>query len=326
MGFKSLLFPASLVYRAGQYIHKKSISPDSVGKPVISVGNISSGGTGKTPVAMHILKRFKEKKPAVVSRGYGRKSSGLRVVSTPDYIKYGDEPAMMKRRFPDALVIVSEDRLEGAAEAAGKGAGVIILDDGFQSYEIKRDLDLVVINCMKPFGGALIPAGRRREPMASLSRAEGFLLNRSDAVEKENLNRIKGIIRKYSDARIFHAREKIAGFCDIKLEKEISADIIKEKGVCAISAIGNPEGFYRLLRNEGASVSMTVEKKDHYLWKDEDMIRVSAASAKKDLCIVTTEKDALKIPSEFLTEAVVMKIEVEVEEKSEFNEFLGKVF
>ena len=155
-----------------------------VGVPVISVGNITAGGTGKTPIVENIAKIFIEqgKKVAIVSRGFGRASRGTVVVSDGKNIlakakDAGDEPLYLAQRFNSVIVVVDEQRVRGAQLAVTKyGAEIILLDDGFQHRYLKRDIDIVLMDSQNsPFVTSLLPAGYRREPLRSLQRANAII-------------------------------------------------------------------------------------------------------------------------------------------------------
>jgi tetraacyldisaccharide 4'-kinase len=187
--FFPLIWPATLLYRGVLYLHKATTPSVRVEVPVISVGNITTGGTGKTPAVLKILDTLDSPlKPAVISRGYGRSSEGMRIVDSKNFKDFGDEPVLIKKKHPEVEVIVGADRLKCARFAQEQGQEVIILDDGFQSWELKRDRDIVMIDCSYPFGGGyLLPFGRLREPVKALSRADSVILNRCQLISGEEI-------------------------------------------------------------------------------------------------------------------------------------------
>lgn len=166
--------------------------------PVLSVGNLTVGGTGKTPVVDHLVQRalMSGQRVAVVSRGYGgQRKSGTALVSDgrgtlhDDAYLYGDEPVLLARRNRDAMVIVARKRSEGVMLAEKLGAELVILDDGFQHLRLSRDLDIVLLDSRSPFGnGHLLPAGPLREPVASLARADLVILTHNKGADLAGLD------------------------------------------------------------------------------------------------------------------------------------------
>ena len=318
---------ASLLYGCASGIHRAAVKGRDAGVPVISVGNITSGGTGKTPLVLKILDIIGPG-AAVVMRGYGRKTRGIRTVNRPDSVIYGDEASMIKRKAPGCAVIVAENRLKGAVEARRAGAEAVVLDDGFQSYEIKRSADIIVIDCTDPFGGGcLLPLGRLREPLKSLARADAVVLNRSDAVPRDELKKIKETVNNYIPCTdVYPASEKPGGLESLEGLGESPAALLSGKKVLGFCGIGNPGGFARMLENAGAEVSALVTARDHHRWHLKELEEIRLAAETRGLIPVTTEKDYVRFPSGYAMRGFVLRLVTELENEEGFKNYvLSKV-
>ena len=257
-----------------------------VGVPVISVGNLSLGGTGKSPVTMLIAKYLEEqhhKRVAIVSRGYRRKSKGYVLVRDGSEIltpveKSGDEAQMFAEALPNAIVIVDEDRVRGAREAVALGAQVIILDDGFQHLRLQRDLDVVLWNGPSP----VIPFGRFREPVSAIHAAD-FMLSTGPI----------GPIDRTTDA-IAAIRWSPHHLTLLASKEETALQEIAGKRVLALSSIASPDRFHAMLRELGADI--TVRDLGDHAEYSEALVTAILNDAKKNgiEAIVTTLKDAVK--------------------------------
>ncbi len=280
--------------------------------PVISVGNLTAGGTGKTPMVAWLAEQLKDRcRVAILSQGYGRdKRSGV-----------DDENLMLARMAPDAALVVNADRVAGAEEAVGvHGAEVLILDDGFQHRRLARDLDIVLVDAVQPFGGGrLLPRGLLREPPGELKRADFIVLTRSDLVGPGRIGRIRGEFRRYAGGvPIALAEHRPTGLRrvdaagdaegDVALEGDAPAeggvplggDIplrgLREGRWAAFCGIGNPEGFRRTLEQLGAQLVRFDGFPDHYRYAEAELRElVERAAAAGCEGVLTTEKDATKV-------------------------------
>jgi tetraacyldisaccharide 4'-kinase len=257
--------------------------------PVISVGNITVGGTGKTPMVIWVcnLLRAKDIKCAILTRGYKTANSG----------QY-DEPAMLARNCPGAAVVVNPDRLTGAVEAVKRHrAQVLIMDDGFQHRRLHRDIDIVTIDATLPFGyGKMLPAGLLREPVMALKRVHAVILTRCDLVSKDELAKlaetISGINPDVVVAQTVHAP-----VCAITTnDKQILLEQLRGKKVFAFCGIANPDAFFATIASLGANVVGSKIYDDHhkYTAADTAVIRREATQLEAEI-ILTTEKDYSKI-------------------------------
>ncbi|MDA3792585.1 MAG: tetraacyldisaccharide 4'-kinase [Elusimicrobia bacterium] len=310
---KKLLIPPayflSWIYGAAVFIHKLAVKPRdagiNAGVNVVSVGNITAGGTGKTPLVINIIENLKGTgketgiagKVAILSRGYGRQSKGYRVINEiPDFKESGDEVKILKEKFPEVPVFLGSNRYKSAVNAVKGGARILILDDGFQSREIKRNVNIAVIDATDPFGGGvLIPAGRLREPMGALKRADSVVINRSGQVSDDRLYEIKAKIIKIKEGiEVFSGVEKLKGFKEIKGRRKVKASHFKACKILALSGIGNPEGFYNLIGAAGLEIKYKYEYRDHYLWSEKELVEINRIAEAEGLKIITTQKDAAR--------------------------------
>lgn len=253
--------------------------------PIISVGNITTGGTGKTPLVIWLCKRLQRKNLtcAILSRGY----------KTPKG-KLSDEPAILARSCPDAKVIVAPDRIAGAVKATGSfGVRVLVMDDGFQHRRLARDLDIVTIDATLPFGyGRVLPAGLLREPLSTLKRADAAVVTRCDQIPPHKLDRIEEQLRRYNPNMII-ARTIHAPLCAKAIgAKIITLEQLQSKNIFAFCGIGNPNGFIGTITKLGTNLVGSDVFDDHHQYTQKDIagIFAQAALVNADL-ILTTEKD-----------------------------------
>ena len=270
------------------------LHPARINCKVISVGNITLGGTGKTVLVEYLVERIirEGNKPAVLSRGYKRDArlSGEQSM--------GDEPAMLRRKFPHLPVIVDKDRLKGASRAIKDYAvNTLILDDGMQQWRIFKDLEIITIDSRNPFGNfRLLPAGFLREPLSSLKRADIFVLTKVDA--GQDTAGITNRLRKLNPRALFvESRHMPEGFSNLNKPDEIlSADSLKGRAALVFSGIGNPQAFEDTVRSLGINISGTLRFADHHDYIQADLDDIVARAKEKELdTIITTEKDAVKI-------------------------------
>jgi tetraacyldisaccharide 4'-kinase len=317
---KKLLVPASYIYHAGIKIDRLVTRQHTLGKPVISVGNITWGGTGKTPAVIALARFFAEhdRKAVVLTRGYRRKQRAMLVVSNGSGMmaepeQAGDEPFLIARECPEAVVIAGADRYAAGTEAQKRfNPDVFILDDGFQHWRLARDLDVVCINATDPFGnGCLIPAGTLRECPEALHRAGIILLTNADQVDTENVARIEEEIRRYTHVPICKTCYALEGIRRIYDGSVLPADELKGREVTVVSALGNAAGFLRSVEATGMEIVGQKTFRDHHWYSAEDVKKMR--STEKTL-FVTTAKDAVKLKS---------LLQVLARDASE-NEFIGR--
>jgi tetraacyldisaccharide 4'-kinase len=287
------LWLLSLPYRA--FMAARSFyyrfAAQRVDVPVISVGNLTVGGTGKSPLVALVARRLAElgHRPLVVSRGYRRTGDGP-----------GDEAADMRRHLPpSAAHVESSDRVAAIRQSLAREArDVAVLDDGFQHLRLRRDLDIVAIDATRPFGyGHCLPRGLLREPLAALRRAGLVVLTRSDQVGAEELAAIESRVRCYVRrdvliVRAVHAPRQLTGL-DGKVEPPTA---LRGAKVLALSGIANPAAFARTLESLGATLVARREFADHHAYTAADVREVARAAAEAGAeRIVTTSKDFVKL-------------------------------
>ena len=254
---------------------------------VISVGNITWGGTGKTPVVAFIadLLSKKGRRVAILIRGYGN-----------------DESELLPKLTSNIPVLVGRDRVKNGNEAVERYmADTILLDDGFQYRRLKRDLDIVCIDSTRPFGnGWLIPAGSKRETIGSLKRADVFLLTKVDLVyAKDSLKRLEDKLRRINPgAVIARAIHRPLYFYKLLDEEKVGIDQLKNKEIVLVSAIGSPACFEKTILRLGLRINRHFVFRDHYFYTKGDIQQTADYCRNNKLdTVVTTEKDAVKLKS-----------------------------
>lgn len=286
-----------------------------LGAPTISVGNITAGGTGKTPIVALVTEILAEsgENVCILTRGYGRREPATRVVVSDgsailaDAETGGDEPVELARRLGGRAVIIADADRVAAAKFAREEFGVtcFVLDDGFQHRRAARDLDIVCIDATDPFGsGELIPAGRLRESPANLRRADAIMITKAEAAS--DIGKLEHDIKRLAPAAaVFRAESSISGFVELGAFLEGG-----QKGrppalngpAFAFCGLGNPEHFFATLRRAGAELESTQAFRDHHRYTKTDIDRLTAsAKAAGASAFVTTAKDAVKLEPELFS-------------------------
>ena len=269
---------------------------------VISIGNITTGGTGKTPLVIWLYNKItknsklktKNCKCAILTRGY-KTTQNLKLKTQ----NYKDELAILAESCPEAEVIVNPNRVAGATEAVNKfGATVLIMDDGFQHRRLSRDLDIVTIDGTCPFGyGKVLPAGLLREPVTALKRADAVVVTRCNQTAEAELTQLEEKLQQVNPNMII-ARSIHAPVCAKSIgHKEITLEGLKDKKIFAFCGIGNPDAFLSTIKNTGANLVGSKIYNDHYHYTDDCLadIHEQARHLKADL-ILTTQKDWFSSP------------------------------
>lgn len=265
--------------------------------PVISVGNLSMGGTGKTPMAIWLMEYYLGKglQPAYLSRGYGRKTSGyILVESTQSARQVGDEALMVARRFPDLPVAVCESRTEGMKRlVADIQPDIIILDDAFQHLKVHRDLDLILMDATRmPDEDYPLPGGRLRESLFALAKADAFVINRVESEQHWNQLRL----------RLAPWARPVAGTITratglMNLEGEIkSLPGLAGKPAILFSGLGNNASFRLLVILMGVNVLHHYTFRDHHRYSASDLTEITNLTAQyPEAMILTSEKDLVRL-------------------------------
>jgi len=297
------------LYRRGTFHSTK------LDRPVISVGNITTGGTGKTPLVEWVARTIAGagKKVCILTRGYGREnpdrqvvvSDGTNVLANPS--EAGDEPFLLATNLAGiAAVISNADRIEAAKGAIKHlGTDCFVLDDGFQHLRLERDLNIVTIDATNPWGGGhLLPYGRLREPLSGLSRADCIVITRAD--QANNLDALRDEIRRLTEnAPIFQSTMRIKN-----LPEMIPTP------VAAFCGVGNPQSFFNLIPHE-LVLQKTFPDHHRYSQTDVDSL-IEAATRAGAESLITTAKDAVKLKSLlFSLPCFVLEIEPRIENEAE---------
>jgi tetraacyldisaccharide 4'-kinase len=289
----------SVIVRLRNFMYSKGwVKAHHVDAAVICIGNITVGGTGKTPLAAWLYKQIASgSRCAILTRGYkSNRDSGPKTQS------YVDEPAMLAGDCPQAQVIVNPDRVAGATEAIGKfGAEVLIMDDGFQHRRLARDLDIVAVDATQPFGyGKMLPAGLLREPVTSLKRADAVVITRCDQISGTELDTLDSLVRSFNPAAVVSRSSHLPICAKTTDGKETGIEQLEGKRVFAFCGIGNPDAFLKTVRSLGALLVGSIRYDDHHHYTKAclDEIREQAEELGAEL-ILTTQKDWTKIVADF---------------------------
>lgn len=313
------------------FYQQKVFRTRSLPCPVISVGNITLGGTGKTPAVIQIAKLLqgKGKRPVVLSRGYGGKSGSRPLVVSDgsaiavDAHKGGDEPVLIASKIPGVPVVVGADRHTAGMLAMERfRPDVLMLDDGFQHVRLKRDLNIALVDAGDPFGnGRLFPAGILREPLSALRRADIVLITRADRAK--DLGSLRAEVRRKSGARIFTARQAPVDLADDRTGATRPLSALRGAPVLAFCGIARPASFFSLLRDLGAVVKAGLSYPDHYPYRDPDLATITRKAAEEKVeMIVTTEKDAVRL-RELAPQGIwSLRIEQRVSEAEEWEKMV----
>ncbi len=303
-----LLTPFSWLYNAAGMLRRTFTRPASVGVPVVCVGNLVAGGAGKTPVALAVAALLQDRNPAFLTRGYGGRLSGPVRVDPARHraTDVGDEALLLAAAAPTWL---AHDRAAGARAAAAEGAGVIVMDDGFQNPGIKKDLSLIVIDGATGYGnGRLIPAGPLREtPVHAIKRAHGIVLIGTDRT------RLAG--RLPVALPVFGAR----------LAPTPGTEVLSGKRVAAFAGIGRPQKFFDTLAELGCEIVWQRPFADHHPYSDDEIDEIIYEAAARDAIAVTTAKDAVRLAPEQRTRVHVVDIMIEWEGEASIRRFLSGI-
>ena len=305
-----ILRVVSLVYQGWQEIRVAAYSRGllrsvRLDRPVISVGNLTLGGTGKTPTVMAICRILLKsgRRPAILSRGYGgRSSEAIQVVSNEIGINrkpesLGDEPCLMADRLPGVPVFVSPDRAAAGRYAVGAyHPDVLVLDDGYQHLHLQRDLNLLVLDAVQPFGnGFVFPRGTLREAVRQTRRADAILLTHAD--DPAATEELQKFMRKYRpQLPIFTSRHRIVELVHLGTGQTSSLEKIRGARLMAVTGIGQPERFFQTLQENASEIAAGCIYPDHYRYSEKDLESLEAEAGRLNVhTIVTTEKDAVRI-------------------------------
>jgi 3-deoxy-D-manno-octulosonic-acid transferase len=323
-----LLKILSIVWRAGSALDRRSKQDRArrLPVPVISIGNITAGGTGKTPVTIDLLREFRGSRPGLLTRGHGRSTSEIVLIldetqRLPISLT-GDEPRLCSRLARVPVGIGADRYTVGERLLESADVRLLFLDDGFQHRQLERHFDLVLIDALRPFGGGnLIPLGRLREPLDGLARASAFLITRANTVP--NGKTIETILRRYNPtAPVFHARTVASYWTDFD-GATLSPGEFRSARAIAFCGLGNPESFWRSLDELGVVPLERYAWGDHHRYTPAELRRLvrRARDIGADV-LLTTAKDALNLDRDYRSIAGSLRlfwleISVEIDRREE---------
>ncbi len=304
------LVPLEMLYRAGlaAYLAAERAGlrrRDKLDARVVSVGNLTLGGTGKTGVTEALARRLsRDRRCAVLLRGYGGRAGRKALVVSDgdgpkvDWRSCGDEAALLAASLPGVAVLTGKDRrVTGRMAMERIGASLLLLDDGLQYWQLHRDLDIVLVDARCPFGnGRVMPAGMIREPAGGLRRAGAVVISHANEADAERRELLRQDVRRLAPrAEVFEA-----WYCPVKVEagdgSHEPAEALRGRRVMALCGIGSPASFSATLRDAGAEVAVEWFLPDHHPFSQQELDRAAetAEQAKADW-IVTTAKDAVRL-------------------------------
>lgn len=288
-------------YRRGWFKSRR------LSRPVISIGNLTVGGSGKTPLVATIAEMLLRRgyKPAILTRGYGRDRGpdliavGPHSGKAPDSRRIGDEPALLARALPQVPIVICADRYRAGRLAEEYfGADVHILDDGFQHLAIERDVDVVTIDVTQELAhGAILPAGRLREPPSALTRADIIVLTRTEVQNPAPVERQVSLINP--GASVFHCATELQTLYEWGNMGSIPPVDYHCKPACAFCAIGNPSAFFSDLHEWGFRLVSEIKFRDHHTYRAEDIQQLNSVARNSGAeILLTTEKDCMNLPAQ----------------------------
>lgn len=292
-------------------------NPNKLPAKVISIGNLTLGGTGKTPAVIAVAQEAKKRghNPCILTRGYRGKAKDISFVSRGEgpllsSLEAGDEAYLMAETLKRVTIIKGKDRFKAGIAAfdnryPGSSKGVLpyaptnselifILDDGFQHWKLHRDVDVLLIGATNPFGNErLFPEGIMREPFSAMKRAHIIVITKADMAAQGVITELTRKIKQHNrEAPIFTAFHKAAGLINASGETK-GLDTLRDKDIYAFSGIANPSYFHATLTAAGARIVGSMNFRDHYIYSRKDIDKIKSEAAGLD--IITTEKDLVKL-------------------------------
>ena len=309
---KIFLTPLALLWEGVYYIRRffynfKFFSVNTYKVPIISVGNITFGGTGKTPFTIWLADFLAENKqvPLILTRGYKGKlehSSGLlekKDLESSNPEQFGDEALLIANKISTGAVAVGKNRVKNLEHYFKTlSPDVILLDDGHQHLKLGRNLNIVLFDSLAPISSYKVaPLGYLREGLTALRDADAIVLTRADQVIESKLDALKSLIRQhtFSHTLITEVGFKSNGLFNSSFKQVYTNDQIQGKKVLAMAGIGSPQSFFNLLQSLGANIADRSAFADHHAYSKEDMEELEKKAKELDAIIVTTEKDMVKV-------------------------------
>jgi tetraacyldisaccharide 4'-kinase len=294
--YSIILFPLSLIVLFFIFLKKKYTKTLRFNIPIICVGNIYIGGTGKTPTSIFLANELlKLNKNPVILRKY--------------YKSHIDEHDLIKKYFNN--LIISRNRIIGAKKAEEENYDSVILDDGFQDYKIKKDLNILCFNQNQLIGnGFVLPAGPLRENLSSLINADIIIIN-----GRKNFTFENKILNINKNLEIFYSHYN-----------PINIDQFKNKKILALAGIGNPDNFFQLIEENNLNIEKKLIFPDHYQFTKSELENIVEEANNKNYQIVTTEKDYFKVKNFDINNIQYLKVELEIDNKEKFLKSVIKLY
>ena len=292
--FAILLFPVTLIIKILFFLKKILTKQYQFSIPVICVGNIYIGGTGKTPMSIEIFSILKQlnMNPVFIRK---------------EYDNFQDEFKLQSQTGP---VFQNKKRVKAIENAINNKANVVVLDDGFQDFSVKKNFSIICFNEKQLIGnGFTIPSGPLREGLSSIKRANCVIINGEKNNNFENI-----ILKENKNIKIFYIKYNLK-----------NVNKFKNKKVVAFAGIGNPENFFNLLESYKINVIKKLKFSDHHNYTDDEMKMLNNLIKDSDSILLTTEKDCLRIKNEYKKNINFVKVEVEIKNKNKFIEEIKKI-
>lgn len=328
-----LLIPLAVPYALAQQLRSRLyksglLKTRQLPRPVLSIGNITVGGTGKTPVTAYIARYLLDRgfKVVVLSRGYGGTLEGTTaVVSNGKQLFHaaeecGDEPLLLAKMLPGLMVVIGSDRhAAGMLAMEQLSPDIFLLDDGYQHLRLHRDLNILLLDHGKPFGnGWTLPAGLLREPLGAVERSDLVILTRcvDNGPLPENLQ----------GKKVYKSRHKLADLLPLHGGETVGFEALRNKNILVFAGIADPEFFFAQLGKKGLKMIKTLSFADHAAYDDQAVALISeAAQAAGADYLLTTEKDGVKLkllPKALKQKTILARLELEVEDAESLKELL----
>lgn len=304
--------------------------------PIISIGNITFGGTGKTPMIIWLNSKLEKYgfESIILTRGYkgnlehksGIIKGGQKFLSNPN--EYGDEPLLISKKMNKGAVVVGKRRSENLKKYFHEvNPDVVLLDDGFQHIQLYRSFNIVLFDALLPIESyKTAPLGYLREGLTSLKDADAILVSRADQVSEEELDKLYSLIKKYHRPNIPMGRftYKPIGIYDCfgKRTKELSE--LENINVIALTAIASPDSFYNLIEDQGANIVDKMVYPDHHFFTHNDLKQILELSDNKNAIVVTSEKDMVKL-KKVTKDSRILSINIGIEFLSGEEELFNKI-
>ena len=294
--YSILLLPLSFIFLMVTYLKKKFSKTKAFNVPIICIGNIYIGGTGKTPLSIFLAKELLslKKKPAII-RNY--------------YRGHEDEYSLIREEF--ANLILSQKRFLAINEAIKSKNDIVLLDDGFQDFTIKKDLNIICFHSNQLIGnGLLIPSGPLRQNLKSIKDADIIIINGD-----QNRDFEKKLLLINNNLDIYHSKYK-----------PININEFKNENLLAVAGIGNPENFFQLMRENGLNIQEKIIYPDHYIFSKGEVEDIITRAEKDNCKVIMTEKDFFKIKDFNLRNINYLKVKLQIEEKEKLLNKIKKIY